>query len=111
MLYSGFTLRNNKGIEDNLTFPHIENHPVFGMWGVDLVKALVKYRKDYSRFCVSLEDEMNCLKIAKDKILEIEKAYGSSLEEDVKLSKDKNISNNMVNILRVLIEEKKVDYH
>jgi len=109
LIYSGFTIKNNKGVEDDLIYPDVKDHPYFGMWGVDLIKALVNYRKNKKKFCESLEDELNCLIIAREKVKEIIKNFGSSCEEDSKqLANNNNLSYNVMNILRVCIEEKKV---
>jgi len=111
LLYYGFTLKNTKGIEEELYYPEVDNHPDFGLFGVNLTKALIKYRQNKSKTCFSQKDELEALILARTKINQIINGFASTLNDDIKLSKKKDLSWNMTNILRVMIEEKKVHYY
>lgn len=99
-------MKNNIGIEGRLNYSTVEDCPDLGLFGIDLNQALRKYRKNRGNI-ESYEDEYDAIIILEKKINTIIDLFNTTYDEDMNMLKSIK-KNNMINILRVLIEEKKV---
>ena len=104
----GFTIDNN-----NLSIPmsiYYKNKTVSLDSPNDIINTIKYFRKNNKNIINDLPNEIDSLNLLKSELEKHYDNYPTSLEEDIDSMKNLNFKKNFekVNILRILIEEKKV---